>query len=84
MAMAVILLLLGIQLDHRVNAHNGDAGLDSTFELFDLAHAGLQNTGFEGVVNSSLHQIQTVVAVSLLLGDSLFLFVSITFLHTLR
>ena len=81
--MAVILLLLGVQLDHRVNAHDGNAGLDSTLELLDLAHTGLQNTCLQSVVDSSLHQIQSIVAVGLLLRDSLLFLISIAILHTL-
>jgi len=82
-AVAVIRRLLGVQLDDRINTHDGNAGLDSTLELLDLAHAGLQHTGLESVVNTSLHQIQSIVAVGLLLGDGLLLLISITILYTL-
>lgn len=82
-AVAVILRLLGVQLDDRVNAHDGYASLHSTLKLLDLAHAGLQHTGLQSVMNPSLCQIQTVVAVSLLLSDGLLLLVSVTLLHTL-
>lgn len=83
MAVAVILLSLGVQLDHRVDAHDGYASLDRTLKLLDLAHAGLQNTGLQGVVHSSLHQIQTVVAIRLLLGNGLFFLIGIAFLNPL-
>ena len=83
MTVTVIRLLLGIQLDDSVNAHDGYASLDGTLELLDLAHAWLQNTRLQGVVNPTLGQIQTVVAVSLLLGDGLLLLVGIAVLHTL-
>lgn len=83
-AVAIILLPLGVQLDDRVNAHDGYAGLDGTLQLLDLAHAGLEDTGLQAVVNASLHQVQAVVAVRLLLGNGLFLLVGITFLHALR
>lgn len=82
-AVAIILLLLGVQLDDRVNTHDGNASLDSTLQLLNLAHTGLQNTGLQSVVNASLRQIQSVVAVRLLLGNSLLLLVSIAILHTL-
>lgn len=83
MAMAIILLLLRVQLDDRVNAHDGNAGLDGTLELLDLAHAGLKDAGLQGVVDAALHQVQAVVAVGLLLGDGLFFLVDIAFLCTL-
>ena len=84
MTVAIILLPLRVQLDHGINTHNGDASLDSTLELLDLTHAGLQNTGLEGVVDTALCQVETVVTVRLLLGDSLLLLVGIAVLHTLR
>lgn len=83
MAVAIIRRLLRVQLDNRVNAHDGNAGLNSTLKLLDLAHTGLENTGLESVVNASLHQIQPVVAVCLLLGDGLLLLIGIAFLHAL-
>ena len=82
-AMTIILRLLGVQLDDRVNAHDGYASLHSTLELLDFAHAGLQHTSLQSVVNPPLSQIQTVVTVSLLLGNGLLLLVSIAVLHTL-
>ena len=81
--MAIILLLLRVQLDHRVNTHDSNASLDSTLQLLDLAHAGLQNTGLQSVVDASLRQIQSVVAVSLLLGNGLLLLIGVAILHTL-
>ena len=82
-AVAVIRRLLGVKLDDRVNAHDGYASLHGTLQLLDLAHAGLQHTGLEGIVDPSLHQIQTVVAVGLLLSNGLLLLVGIAILHTL-
>lgn len=84
MTVSIILLRLGVQLDHGVDTHDGDAGLDSTLELLDLSHAGLQHTGLEGIVDAALHQIQTVVAVGLLLGNGLLFLVGVTLLHPLR
>lgn len=83
MAVTVIRRLLGVKLDDRVNAHDSYASFNGTLQLLDLAHAGLQHTGLEGIVDPSLRQIKTVVAVSLLLGDGLLLLVGIAVLHTL-
>ena len=80
---SVILLHLGVQLDHGINTHNGNAGFDGTLELLDLAHAGFQNTGLHGVMDTALRQVETVVAVRLLLGDSLLFLVGVTFLDAL-
>jgi hypothetical protein len=82
-AVAVVLRLLRVKLDDRINAHDGYASLHGTLQLLDLAHAGLQHTSLESIVNPALGQIQTVVAVSLLLGDGLLLLVGIAVLHTL-
>lgn len=81
--MAVIRRLLGVKLDDRVNAHDSYASFHGTLQLLDLAHAGLQHTGLEGIMNPSLHQIQTVVAVSLLLSNGLLLLIGVALLHTL-
>lgn len=84
MTVAITLrLLLGVQLDHGINAHNGYTSFNSTLELLNLAHAGFQNTGLEAVVDSSLHQIETIALVCLLLGDSLLVLVGIAFLEAL-
>ena len=41
MAVPVVSLLRRVQLDQCIYPHNGDAGFDSTLELFDLAHTRL-------------------------------------------
>lgn len=84
MTVSIILLRLGVQLDHGVNTHNGNAGFNGTLELLDLAHARFQNTGLKAVVDPTLHQIETIVTVSLLLGNGLFFLVGIALLDTLR
>lgn len=84
MAVSIILLRLGVQLDHGVNTHNGNAGFNGTLKLLDLAHARFQNTGLEAVVDPTLHQIETIVTVGLLLGNGLFFLVGIALLDTLR
>lgn len=81
---SIILLPLRVQLDHGIDTHNGNASLDGTLQLLDLTHARLEDTGLEGVVNTTLGQVETIVAVGLLLGDSLLLLVGIAVLHTLR
>lgn len=83
MTVSIILPLLRVQLDDRIDTHDGDAGLDGTLELLDLAHAGLQHACLEGVVDAALREIKAVVAVRLLLGDGLLFFVGVAILHTL-
>jgi hypothetical protein len=83
-AVSVILLSLRIQLNHGINAHDGNAGLDGALELLDLAHAGLQHAGLEAVVDASLHQVEAVVPIGLLLGDFFLGLVGIAFLYALR
>jgi hypothetical protein len=83
MSMSIISLLFRIQFDHGINTHDGNASLNSTLELLELTHARLQYTGLEAVMDTALGQVETVVAVFLLLGDGLFLFVGFTFLDTL-
>jgi len=61
--------LLGVELDKSVDSHDGHAGLDGTFELLHLAHAGLQHAGLQTVVHAALCQVKTVVAVALGFGD---------------
>lgn len=85
MTVSIVLgLLLRVQLDHRVDTHDGDARLDGTLQLLDLAHAGLEHAGLDGVVDAALHQVETVVLVRLLLGDGLLLLVGIALLDALR
>lgn len=67
-------LVLGVELDHRVDSHNGHTGLDSTLQLLDLAHGGLQNTHLQAVDNATLGEVQTVVLVVLLLGKRFLVF----------
>lgn len=83
-SMSVILLRLWVQLNNRINTHDGNASLDSTLELFDLAHARFEHTSLEAVVDPPLHQVETVVLVGLLLGDGLLFLVGIAFLYALR
>lgn len=56
-AVAVILLLLGVKLDDGVNAHDSYASFHGTLQLLDLAHAGFQHAGLEGIVDPTLRQI---------------------------
>ena len=51
--------------------------------MLHLAHARFENTGLDGVLDSALGEIKTVVAVCLLLGDGFFFFIGVTFLETL-
>ena len=83
-SMSVILLRLWVQLNNRINTHDGNASLDSTLKLFDLAHARFEHTSLKAVVDPSLHQVETVVLVGLLLGDGLLFLVGIAFLYALR
>jgi hypothetical protein len=71
--MAIILAapLLGVQLDQRVNTHNGDTGLNRRLELLDLAHAGLEHTSLEAVMYLAVREVQTIVLVVLRLGELL-------------
>ncbi len=39
--------LLRVQLDERIDAHDGDASLDGALQLAHLAHAGLQHAGLD-------------------------------------
>lgn len=81
--MTVILFPLRIQLDHGINTHDSYASFDGTLQLLHLAHAGLQDTSLQTVVDSALHQIQAVVPVGLLLGDGLLFLVGIALLDAL-
>lgn len=84
MTVTIVLLPLRVKLDHSINTHDGNAGLDSTLELFNLAHAGFQHTSFEAVMDTTLHQIETVILIGLFLGNSLLFLVRIAFLYALR
>ena len=85
MIMRILLrLLLRIQLDHGIDPHDGDARLDGTLELLDLAHAGLENASLERVMDATAGQVKAVVAVILLLGDGFFLRVGLAFVDSLR
>lgn len=81
--MAIILLLLWIQLDHGVDTHDGDARLDGTLQLADLAHAGFEHAGLEAVVDAALHQVEAVVLIRLFLGDGFLGLVSVALLNAL-
>ena len=83
-AVSIILLRLWVQLDHRVDTHDGNTGLHGTLKLLNLTHAGFQDTGLQAVVDAALHQVEAVVLVRLFLGDGLLFLVRIAFLHTLR
>lgn len=67
-------LVLRVEFDHRINSHNGHAGLDSALQLLDLAHGWLQNTHLQAVDDATLGEVQTVVLVVLLLGERLLVF----------
>lgn len=84
MAVSIILLRFWVQLDHRVDTHNGDTGLHGTLELLDLTHARFQDTSLKAVVNPALHQVEAIVAVCLLFGDGLLFLVGVSFLYALR
>ena len=64
-------LLLRVQLNQRIDTHDGHARLDGRLQLLDLAHAGLEDTGLQAVVHLSICQVQTVVLVVLRLGELL-------------
>ena len=64
-------LLLRVELNQRVDTHNGNARLDGRLQLLDLAHAGLEDTGLQAVVHLAVCQVQTVVLVVLRLGELL-------------
>lgn len=65
--------LFRVQLDERVDSHNGDTGLDGALQLLDLAHAGLEGAGLDAVVDPALCQVEAVVFVVPLLCDLLLL-----------
>lgn len=67
-------LVLRIELDHRVDSHDGHTSLDSTLQLLDLAHGRLQDTHLQAVDNTTLGEVQTVVLVVLLLGKRFLVF----------
>lgn len=83
MAVSVILLLLGIQLDHSVDAHDSDTSLDSTLKLLELTHTRLQDTGLEAVVHTALGQVEAVVSVLFLLSNGLLFLIRLAFLDAL-
>ena len=64
-------LLLRVQLNQRIDTHDGHARLDGRLQLLDLAHAGLEDTGLQAVVHLAICQVQTVVLVVLRLGELL-------------
>lgn len=63
--------LFRIELDERVDAHDGDARLDGALQLLDLAHAGLEHAGLDAVVHLAARQIEPVVLIPLGLGEGL-------------
>lgn len=76
--------LFGVQLDHGIDTHDSNAGLDGTLQLLDLAHARLEHASLNGVVDAALHEVETVVLVRLLLGNGLLILVGSAFLEALR
>jgi hypothetical protein len=75
MAVPVVLpSLLGIQLDQRVDAHDGHTRLHRALELLDLAHTRLQHAHLQLVAHAPLEQVQAVVLVVLLARERLFIF----------
>jgi hypothetical protein len=71
MSIIITAPLLRVQLDQRVNTHNGNTCLNSRLKLFDLAHAGLEHTRLKAVVYLTVREIQTVVLVVLRFGELL-------------
>lgn len=78
-----LLFLFRIEFDHGIDSHDGDTSLHRTLQLSHLTHARLKYAGLDRIMDSSLHQIQTVVLVGLLLSNCLFLIVCVSFLDTL-
>lgn len=75
MPMSVILPstpILRVQLDHRIDTHNRDTGLNRALQLLDLAHAGLKHAGLDAVAHPTRAQVESVVLVVLLLSKRLF------------
>lgn len=68
---SIITLLLRIQLDHRVDSHDGNARLNRRLQLFDLAHARLEDPCFHAILHPALAEVKAVVLVALGLGQSL-------------
>jgi hypothetical protein len=64
-------LLLRIKLDQCVNAHDRHTRLDGGLQLFNLAHAGLEDTGLQAIVHLAVCEVQPVVLVVLRLGKLL-------------
>lgn len=69
MAVVSAALVLRVKLNHRVDSHNGNTGLNSTLELLDLAHRRLQYAHLQAVDDAAFAEIQSVVLVVLLLGQ---------------
>lgn len=82
MAVSVIFALLGIQLNHGVDSHDGNACFDSTLKLLHFAHAGFQDTSLDGISYSALQELEPIVSIVLLLGDSFIGFVGNALLNT--
>jgi hypothetical protein len=67
MSVAIVITstpLFRIQLDQRIDTHDGDTSFHSTLQLFHLAHAGLQSASFQAIMYLAVRQVQTVVLVS--------------------
>lgn len=62
--------LLRIQLNQRINPHNGDTRLDRALQLLHLAHARLQDTGLETIMDFTVGQVEAVVLVPFAAGEA--------------
>lgn len=82
MAMSVIFALLRIQFNHGIDSHDGNACFDGTLELLHFAHARFQDTSFDGISYSALQELEPVVSIVLLLGDSFVGFIGNALLDT--
>ena len=74
LAPAGVALLLGVELDHVVDAEDGDGGLGGEAEALDLGDGGLEDAGVEVVADFARGEVETReleglgVVVSLLRG----------------
>ena len=61
MLVALLLSLLGLQLDEVVNPEDGDGRLRRELEALDLGDGGLEDAGFLVVPDDALVEVQAVV-----------------------
>lgn len=52
-------LWFGVQLDHVVDAQDGDGGFGGELQRLDFRHSGLQHAGREVVAERALGEVQT-------------------------